>query len=84
MADEINSNPKEVELEALIVSRIRQMGEHMHAQIKDGVVHLSGTVNEFEAKREIMTLVQSIAGVHEVSNNIRVARVSDGEFENYS
>ena len=84
MADEINSNPKEVELEALIVSRIRQMGEHMHAQIKDGVVHLSGNVNEFEAKREIMTLVQSIAGVHEVSNNIRVARFSDGEFENYT
>jgi osmotically-inducible protein OsmY len=84
MTAELHSNPKDAELEAVIISRIRQMGEHMHAQLKDGVVHLSGTVNEFETKREIMTLVQGIGGVHEVSNNIRVARVSDGTFENYS
>ncbi len=84
MTNELHSNPKDVELEALIISRIRQMGEHMHAEIKGGVVHLSGTVNEFETKREIMTLVQGIGGVHEVSNNIRVVRVSDGEFENYT
>jgi len=84
MANEVNSNPKDVELEGVIISRIRQMGEHMHAEIKNGVVHLSGSVNEFETKREIMTLVQGIGGVHEVSNNIRVARVSDGEFQNYT
>jgi len=79
----VHSNPKDVELEALITSRIRQMGEHIHVQIIDGVVHLTGTVNEFATKREIMTLVQGIGGVHEVSNHILVARVSDGEFENY-
>jgi len=84
MTNELSSNPKDVELESIIISRIRQMGEHMHAQSKDGVVHLSGTVNEFETKREIMTMVQGIGGVREVSNNIRVARVSDGEFENYT
>ena len=84
MTYQLHSNPKDVELEALILSRIRQMGEHMHVQIKEGVVHLSGTVNEFETKREIMTLVQGIGGVREVLNNIRVARVSDGEFENYT
>ncbi len=84
MTTELHSDPKDVELEGIIISRIRQMGEHMHAQIKDGVVHLSGTVNEFETKRSIMTLVQGIGGVHEVSNNIRVARVSDGNFENYT
>jgi len=84
MANELDSDPKDVELESVIISRIRQMGEHMHAQVKDGVVHLSGVANEFETKREIMTLVQGIGGVHEVVNNIRVARVSDGEFENYT
>ncbi len=84
MASELHSNPNDVELESLILNRIRQMGEHMHAQVKDGVVHLSGTANEFETKREIMTLVQGIGGVHEVVNNIRVTRVSDGEFENYT
>lgn len=84
MDNELHSDPKDVELEAVIISRIRQMGEHMHAEVKDGVVHLSGTANEFETKREIMTLVQGIGGVHEVVNNIRVARGSDGKFENYT
>jgi hypothetical protein len=84
MVNESNSNPKDVELEALIIGRIRQMGEHLQAQVKSGVVHLSGTANEYETKREIMTLVQGIGGVHEVVNNIRVARVSDGEFQNYT
>ncbi len=84
MAHETHSNSNDVELESVINSRIRQMGEHIHVQAKDGVVHLSGTTNEFEGKREITTLVQGIGGVHEVVNNIRVARTSDGEFENYS
>ncbi len=84
MAHETHSNSSDVELESVINNRIRQMGEHIHVQAKGGVVHLSGTTNEFEGKREIMTLVQGIGGVHEVVNNIRVARVSDGEFENYT
>jgi len=82
--DELHSDAKDVELEAVIINRIRQMGEHMHAQAKDGVVHLSGTANEFETKRSITTLVQGIGGVHEVVNNIRVADVRDEEFHNYT
>jgi hypothetical protein len=83
MINETHSDPKDVELASVITSRIRQMGEHIHVQVKDGVVHLSGTANEYEGKREIMVLVQGIGGVHKVVNNIRVARVSDGEFQNY-
>ncbi len=77
MAHETHSNSNDVELESLITSRIRQMGEHMHVQVKDGVVHLSGTNNDYEDKRAITTLVQGIGGVHQVINNIRVAHVND-------
>lgn len=81
---ETKSDPKDVELEALITRHIREMGSHIHVQAKSGVVSLSGTANEFESKRDITTMVHEIAGVLEVINNIRVARVSDGTFENYT
>jgi len=80
---EFHPNPEEVQLEAVIINRIRQMGEHMHAEVKEGVVHLSGTTNEFETKRAVTTLVQGMGGVREVINNIRVTEVRDEEFHNY-
>ncbi len=81
---ETKSDPKDVELEALIIRHIREMGSHIHVQVKAGVVSLTGTANEFETKRAITTMVHEIAGVLKVVNNIRVARVSDGAFENYT
>ncbi len=83
MTSPLNTNPEDVQLEAVIINRIRQMGEHMHAEAKDGLVHLSGVANEFETKRAITTLVQGIGGVREVINNIRVTEVRDEEFHNY-
>jgi osmotically-inducible protein OsmY len=80
MDNETHSDPKDAELASVITNQIRQMGDHIHVQAKGGVVHLSGTTNEFEGKREIMTLVQGIGGVHSVVNNIRVARVNDDEY----
>jgi osmotically-inducible protein OsmY len=74
---------KDVEMESLIARHIREMGEHIHVVAKDGVVSISGIVNEFGTKRDITTMVHEIAGVHEVINNVRVARVTDGQFENY-
>jgi osmotically-inducible protein OsmY len=77
MINETHSDPKDAELASVITSRIRQMGEHIHVQVKGGVVHLSGTTNEYEDKRGIMTAVQGIGGVHQVVNNIRVALVGE-------
>jgi osmotically-inducible protein OsmY len=77
MTSEKNSDPKDVELESLIAGRIRKMGEHIHVQVKGGVVHLSGATNDFEEKQEITILVQGIGGVHRVVNDIHVAYVSD-------
>jgi hypothetical protein len=77
MINETHSDPKDSELASVISSRIRQMGEHIHVQVKGGVVHLSGTTNEYEDKRGIMTLVQGMGGVHQVVNNIRVAQVGE-------
>ena len=81
---ETKSDPKDVELEALITRHIREMGSHIHVQARAGVVSLSGSANEFETKRAITTMVHEIAGVIKVVNNIRVSRGSDGEFENYT
>lgn len=84
MTNETNSNPGEVQLEALIQSRIRQMGTSLHVLVKEGVVTLTGTADDFKTKREIDTLVKGIGGVREVINKIVAASVTDGVFENYT
>ena len=43
-------------------------------QVKQGEVTLIGTVTTREQKRRAEDLAESISGVREVSNNIRVAR----------
>ena len=80
---EFHSNLEEVQLEAVIINCIRQMGEHMHAEAKDGAVYLSGITNEYETKRNITTLVEGMGGVREVINNIRVTEVRDEDFHSY-
>lgn len=71
------SDPKDVELEQAIIREIREMGEHMHVSVRGGHATVSGTADDFETKREIISVVQGISGVHQVTNNIRVARIAD-------
>lgn len=67
------SDPKDVELEATISRVVRNMGEHIHVSSKGGHVTLSGTVDDFSAKRDIVSAAKNVSGVHEVTANIRVA-----------
>jgi osmotically-inducible protein OsmY len=77
MANEWVSDPKDVELEESVNRAIRGMGFHMHVSVKGGHVTVSGTADDFETKRDIYSTVKSIPGVHEVTNNVRVARIAD-------
>ena len=71
------SDPKDVELEQAIIRQIREMGEHLHVTARGGHVTVSGTADDFETKRDILSVVQTTPGVHQVTNNIRVARIAD-------
>jgi osmotically-inducible protein OsmY len=84
MTSESPSDSQEVQLEALIHSRIRQMGTNMHVIVKGGQVTLTGTADDFKTKREIDTLVKGIGGVHEVIDKIIVASITEGAYENYT
>jgi osmotically-inducible protein OsmY len=77
MADPFVSDPKDVELEESISRSVRGMGSHMHVSVRGGHVTVSGTADDYETKREILSAVRSVPGVHEVTNNIRVARTAD-------
>jgi osmotically-inducible protein OsmY len=71
------SDPKDVELESLILRRIREMGDDIHVSVKGGYVTLTGAVDEFEVKRDVEEAVKEISGVQKVTNNIRVAPIAD-------
>jgi len=75
MADPFVSDPKDVELEATISRTVRNIGEHIHVSSRGGHVTLSGTVDDFSTKRDIVAAARNVSGVHEVTNNIRVAPV---------
>ncbi|HUO58230.1 MAG TPA: BON domain-containing protein [bacterium] len=77
MANPFVSDPKDVELEATISRSIRGMAEHLHVSVRGGHVTVSGTADDYETKRDIMSAVKEVPGVHEVTNNIRVARVAE-------
>ena len=47
-------------------------------QVQNGEVTLTGTVNDRGQKRRAEDLAESISGVREVANNIRVSRGQDG------
>jgi osmotically-inducible protein OsmY len=83
MAVESPSDPQEVQLEALIQSRIRQMGTDIHVIVNGGQVTLTGTADDFKTKREIDVLVKGIGGVEDVINKLVVASITDGVYENY-
>lgn len=77
MANPYISDPKDVELEATINRAIREMGVGIHVSVKGGHVTVSGTADDYETKRDIIAAVRSVPGVHEITNNIRVAPVAD-------
>ena len=77
MANPYISDPKDVELEEAVNRAVREMGAHMHVSARGGHVTVSGTADDFETKRDIISVVRSVSGVREVTNNIRVARVAD-------
>lgn len=64
---------KEEISESLYDSRMIDASD-IEVQVKEGHVTLSGTVDSREAKREVERLVDSIRGVDDVSNNIKLSR----------
>lgn len=77
MANPYISDPKDVELEASVSRAVRELGVGIHVSVRAGHVTISGIVDDFETKRDIMTVVRGIVGGHPITNNVRVARVAD-------
>lgn len=48
----------------------------IEVQVKDGEVTLSGTIDRLQNKHQIETMVHSVSGVKDVTNNIRIKRES--------
>jgi hypothetical protein len=76
------SDPKDVEMEALIYTRLRGMGTHLHVKVNGGEVTLSGSAEDYEDKRKIDTAVRMVGGVRHVINQIRVVSLEE-HFDNY-
>jgi hypothetical protein len=77
MAIQWKSDPKEVELESVIHREIRGLGMGIHVAVKGNHITLSGTADDFETKRQIVSVVRGMAGVREITANIHVARIAD-------
>jgi|GEM_PF-2401019 len=72
-------DPKDVELEASIVRKVRGMGgDHIHVSVKSGKVFMSGMADDFGTKRSIVHYVQGLPGVFKVSNQIKVVPGDSG------
>jgi BON domain len=68
------SDPKDVELENNISRIVRRLGQGLRIHVSGGHVTISGIVDDFGTKRQISQEIQSVGGVREVTNNIRVSR----------
>ncbi len=77
MANPYISDPKDVELEAAVSREVRGLGMGIRVSVKGGHITVSGTVDDFETKRDVMEVVRGVAGGRPITNNIRVARVAD-------
>jgi len=73
MANQWTSDPKDVELEAVIAREVRGLCPNIRVSVRGGHATLSGTVEDFGDKRDVSNAVRDVAGVREVTNNIRVA-----------
>ncbi len=68
------SDPKDVELENNVSRMIRHIAHGVRVHVRGGHVTVSGIVDDFGKKRQITSSIQSIGGVREVTNNIRVTQ----------
>ena len=71
------TDPKDVELETLIIRRIKGKGANIRVAVNGGQVTLSGMVDDYYTKRDIDSEVKGIGGVHILRSHIRVARIAD-------
>jgi hypothetical protein len=71
------SNSKDAELEAVIGLAIRSLASDIHISAEAGHVILSGRVADFAAKRQIDSLVQSVAGVNNLTNGMQIVSGAD-------
>jgi len=71
------SNSKDAELEAVISRAIRSIASDVPISAEAGHVILSGRVSDFAAKRKIDPLVQSVAGVNNLTNGMQIIPVVD-------
>ena len=76
MADPFLTDPRDVELEEAVTRSIREMGFHIHVSVRGGTVTVSGTADDFATKRDIISAVRSVPGVHKVVNYLRVAPIA--------
>lgn len=67
------SDPKDVEMEHNISRAVRSLGK-LHIHVSGGHVTVSGIVDDYGTKRQIASTIQSMGGVREVTNNIRVSQ----------
>ena len=70
------SDPKDVELESTVAREIRPFCSNIHVSARSGHVTISGSVEDYEDKRAAYSAARRVAGVNEVTNNIRVAATS--------
>jgi osmotically-inducible protein OsmY len=70
----VASDPKDVELEALISRTFRAKGHDIRTTVDGGTVTLFGVVDDFDTKRFIDPEAQGIAGVRRLNSRIRVAQ----------
>lgn len=81
MPNELDFDPRDLEMETHIYQQVRGMGSHFHVKVKDGTATLSGTAEDFEEKRQIDTIVKRVGGVRRVVNQIRVIS-TESSFDN--
>jgi hypothetical protein len=68
------SDPKDVELEAVVAREVRPFCANAHVSVRGGHVTLSGVAQDYDDKRDALNAARHVAGVHEVTNYIRVAQ----------
>jgi hypothetical protein len=70
----VASDPKDVELEALLNRKFRSKGNNVRVIVDEGHVSLFGSVDDFNTKRLITSEAQGIAGTRKLNSYIRVTR----------
>jgi osmotically-inducible protein OsmY len=70
----VTSDPKDVEMEALLSRKLRSRGNNIRVVVDAEHVSLFGSVDDFETKRIINMEAQGVAGFRKLNSFIRVTR----------